>query len=85
MDKKNTENVNQMAYEGKKKNWLKLVNTSSNLWKQIKETRNEFETKSYDITDNCEKMRDRLSKSEVKTKNTILDNETKVRFTVSFA
>lgn len=79
LEKKNTENVNQMVYEEKKKNWLKLVSSATDLRKQIKETKSVFKSKSTDIADQTGKIRDRLSKLEVKAKNAAADNESKVR------
>lgn len=78
LEKKNTENVNQVVFEEKKKNWLKLVNCATDLRKQIKEKKRVFETKAYDIADNSEKIRDRLSKLKVKAKNAAADDESKV-------
>lgn len=78
LEKKNTENVNQMVYEEKKKNWLKLVNTANDLKRQIRELKTVFATKTYDITKHSEKIRDRISKLEVKAKNAAADNESKV-------
>ncbi|XP_037026905.1 dynein regulatory complex protein 1 homolog [Bradysia coprophila] len=77
LEKKNTENANQIVYEAQKKIWLKLVNLASNLRKEISETKNTFKTKSFEIEDNCQKIRDRLSKLEVKAKIAIRDNESK--------
>lgn len=79
LEKKNSENVNQMIYEEKKKNWLKLVNNAADLRKQIKEQKSAFETKTFEITDHSEKIRDRLSKLKVKARNAAADNESKVR------
>lgn len=79
LEKKNTENANQLVYEGQKKSWLKLVNLATKLRKEIREAKNSFKTKTFDIEDHCEKIRDRLSKLEVKSKNAIRDNESKVR------
>lgn len=79
LEKKSADSVNQMVYEEKKKHWLKLVNCATDLRKQIKEAKSVFETKTYDIADRSEKMRDRLSKLKVKTKNAAADNESKVK------
>lgn len=84
LEKKNTENVNQMVFEEKKKNWLKLVNCATDLRKQIREKKRLFETKAYDIADNSEKIRDRLSKLKVKAKNAAADNESKVSSQLHF-
>lgn len=78
LEKKNTENVNHMIYEDKKKNWLKLVNNATDLRKQIKETKSSFEKQTYEIADHTEKIRDRLLKLEVKSSNAAADNESKV-------
>lgn len=78
LEKKNTENVNQMVYEEKKKHWLKLVNTASELRKEIKEAKSSFEKQTFEITDHTDKIRERLSKLEVKASNAFAENESKV-------
>ncbi|KAG4075673.1 hypothetical protein HA402_003498 [Bradysia odoriphaga] len=77
LEKKNTENANQIVYEAQKKIWLKLVTSASNLRKEISEAKNSFRTKSLEIDDHCQKIRDRLSKLKVKAKIAIRDNESK--------
>lgn len=78
LEKKNTDNVNQMIYETKKKNWLKLVNNATNLRKEIKETKSTLQKQTFEITDHTDKIRDRLLKLEVKANNAAADNESKV-------
>lgn len=88
LEKKNTENVDQMVYEDKKKNWVKLMNSATDLRGQIKESKSVFETKRYEIADQSEKIRDRISKLDVKIKNAAAENESKVssvRFYVSIS
>lgn len=78
LERKNTENANQIVYEGQKKRWLKLVNVATNLRKEIGECKDSFTRKTREIEDHCGKIRDRLSKLKVKAKNAIRDNESKV-------
>lgn len=85
LDRKNTENANQLVYEEKKRNWLKLVNAAAALRKQIKDEKDGFQTKCFEISDYCVKMRDRLTKLDVRAKDAVRDNESKVRFSCCFS